>query len=528
MGRGKSREGTSEKLEQVSPEMASLFSALNEGVLIYDRDGRVVQASRKALSAEENLIGMSEAERVKALSPRFPDGTPLRPEQLPSSRALRGETVYREPLLLSVQDGREVFVLASASPIRSGGWVTGAVSVLLNVTELEQEKRKLSAIIDNAPFGILVIDREGRVTMANREAEVLYGRSVPYGEKMEAHLRLDPFYPDGRPYLPQDLPLSLSVFRGEIHQGVEIGVVQPDGEKWTLLVYSSPIFDSKGEIIGAVGSFLDISERKGMEQELHAAKENLEAEVQKRTANLEAEIEKRKKFENALKLSTENVIKQYDRRKYLSRRLVKLLEQDRRDVAATLHDQVGQLLTTLNMDLEAVGEEVKEAALRDKLQSAQEKVREILGYVKDTSRRLRPTTLDTLGLKPSLRALTEEIEEAGGCRVRFFSKGDFSGLDPENALALYRITQEALTNALRHASCHEIFVHLVKRGNVLTLSVEDDGVGFAYDEVLDPKNAGKGSLGIMIMRERASQAGAGFRIESHPGKGTQVMVEMNI
>jgi signal transduction histidine kinase len=97
--------------------------------------------------------------------------------------------------------------------------------------------------------------------------------------------------------------------------------------------------------------------------------------------------------------------------------------------------------------------------------------------------------------------------------------------DPEKELAFYRIAQEALNNAVRHADAENVFVNLVKKGDVLSLSIEDDGVGFDTGKVMKTTKR-KGPLGLLIMHERAELVDGEFAIESKPGKGTQVTVEM--
>ena len=94
-------------------------------------------------------------------------------------------------------------------------------------------------------------------------------------------------------------------------------------------------------------------------------------------------------------------------------------------------------------------------------------------------------------------------------------------------LVIYRIFQEAVTNCIRHAQANNIFVNLVKKGPYVLLTVEDDGIGFEYDEISKQKN-GKGKLGLVIMKERAVQVDGDCRIESQIGKGTQVIVEIPV
>jgi len=118
--------------------------------------------------------------------------------------------------------------------------------------------------------------------------------------------------------------------------------------------------------------------------------------------------------------------------------------------------------------------------------------------------------------------LVDHVKEDSGIEVHLFS-GDFSDrLHPEVELALFRITQEGLMNVVKHAQANKIFLNLTRKDDAVILSIEDDGIGFDYDQALEKHE----SLGILIMRERAAMLGGEMRVESHPGRGTHVMVEI--
>jgi signal transduction histidine kinase len=163
----------------------------------------------------------------------------------------------------------------------------------------------------------------------------------------------------------------------------------------------------------------------------------------------------------------------------------------------------------------------------DRVSRLKEHVNEVMGKVRIISNRLRPAALDRLGLVLSLRSLTEEVAKQSGIHVRFHTQNMPKRLAPEKELALYRIAQEGLTNAIKHAASKEVFITLNCRNGTISLSVEDDGKGFDHKE-LDESILGRERLGISIMRERAAKFGGQLRIESHPGRGTQVIAEIPI
>jgi two-component system NarL family sensor kinase len=192
-----------------------------------------------------------------------------------------------------------------------------------------------------------------------------------------------------------------------------------------------------------------------------------------------------------------------------------------------LHDHAGQILTTLKMGLEDSENKMSHGPALPRLKAAKDKTMELLTFMKDTSAQLRPSALDTLGLAASVRNLIEQFPEAAQQKIVFHT-GDL----PERMghgveIVIYRIIQECLTNALKCAQAENINVNLIQKGSkkVLLLSIEDDGRGFEHSDepstTLEP-----GHLGITIMREMAAMLGGDFRIESQPGNGTVVMVEI--
>jgi signal transduction histidine kinase len=198
-------------------------------------------------------------------------------------------------------------------------------------------------------------------------------------------------------------------------------------------------------------------------------------------------------------------------------------------MAATLHDEVGQILTTINMDLDFVKQLASEHAdtAVDEIEKVQDRIGKSMDYISDLSRDLRSNILDDLGLVPSLKSMFRNIKERSHIACHLFTKDIPKQISDKEAVAVYRIVQEAVRNCLRHAQAKNIFVNLTKRGHFLLLTIEDDGIGFEYDNITVEKGGGD-KLGIMIMNERAVQVGGEFRVESCFGKGTQVIVEIPI
>ncbi|MFF3492861.1 histidine kinase [Streptomyces sp. NPDC002795] len=187
-------------------------------------------------------------------------------------------------------------------------------------------------------------------------------------------------------------------------------------------------------------------------------------------------------------------------------------EAERRRIAQELHDEVGQSMTAVLLVLgRAAGD--ADGVLREELHQAQEITRGSLDEVRRLVRRLRPGVLDDLGLVSALSSLTNDFATHTGLRVvRRFDAG-LPALDREMELVLYRVAQESLTNAARHADAERLEVALEGAGGVVTLSITDDGRG------IDAVCEGAGMRG---MRERALLIGAALDITSTSGGGTRV------
>ena len=190
----------------------------------------------------------------------------------------------------------------------------------------------------------------------------------------------------------------------------------------------------------------------------------------------------------------------------LSALLLRAQEEERRRIARELHDQAGQTLTALKIELDLEGR--REASAR---------VAEVLAQIRDVSELLRPRALDDLGLVPALRALAEDFSRRTQIPVAI-EADDPHGWAPETALTLYRVAQEALTNVARHSGARRAWLRLAREGAACRLVVEDDGRGLS--EELKPH------LGLLGMRERVAAAGGTLRLEPAARGGLRVEADL--
>ena len=215
----------------------------------------------------------------------------------------------------------------------------------------------------------------------------------------------------------------------------------------------------------------------------------------------------------------------------MSRRLVDLLEKERHEIGSSLHDQIGQILTGVSMHLEELKQHGTDdaSALTDRVGQIQALVRKAMKQAKRISHGLRSEVLERFGLVASIRHLINELEEQCDLKVYLFVKDIPKGFQGgKKGLAIFRLVQEGLNNIVKHAGATEVFINLAKRDGTVFLSIEDDGVGFDYNKLHEGDDVGIGPLGITIMRERISQIGGDFHVDSRPGRGTCITAEIPV
>lgn len=218
-----------------------------------------------------------------------------------------------------------------------------------------------------------------------------------------------------------------------------------------------------------------------------------------------------------------------ERFRLVSRGVVRVQEAERGRISRELHDGAGQSLTALKLQLELLRQQAAAAGgpLAERLSDLCGLAEQTLHEVRHISHRLRPQMLDELGLRPTLRWLARSVEARTGLRVVVEEHGLPERLDPELETLAYRVVQEALTNASRHAQGATATVRLRLADGRLHVSVLDDGPGFDAAAVLASSDEDRG-FGVRGMRDRVRLLGGRFALRSAPGAGTAVEVEVPV
>lgn len=265
----------------------------------------------------------------------------------------------------------------------------------------------------------------------------------------------------------------------------------------------------------------EIVERRRAEQALHRLNETLEERVRERTAELVREIEQRRRSGEALRKSEEELKKTLLMAQKLSQHMESTRENERRYIAREIHDELGQALTALKLDLFWLQEQLSAdgGECGEKIEEMIAMVTETVKSVQRISAELRPRLLDDLGMVAAIDWLAKGFMKRTGihCTVTLDNVGNCTGT--ACATALFRIFQEALTNITRHAEATLVNASLeCKRGSAF-LEVMDNGIGISTEQLLSDE-----SFGLLGIRERALMCGGEANISGLPGKGTTIRV----
>lgn len=355
--------------------------------------------------------------------------------------------------------------------------------------KLHLERERLSALVNSITDEIWLADTQGRFTLANPSALREFQIDLEAGIDVEAFTKnLEVLRPDGSPRPIKEAP-SLLALGGKVVTNLEEIVRTPaTGELRYRQVDASPVRDADGHIIGSVSVVRDITERKRVENDL-------------------AESEKRLRF--------------------LTSQLLSVQENERRRISLELHDELGQALTAVQLNLQQMEKELpaEAAATRENIKETRSIVEQASQQIRELSFFLRPSLLDDLGLLPTLRWHLNGFRQRTNLEIQFEVKGMEERLDQDTETALYRIIQETLNNIAKHAQAKKVMIGLHRTGEMIAGYIEDDGKGFDVNQRLSMDSFETG-IGLIGMRERATLLGGSLTIKSGKGFGTRVSFEI--
>jgi PAS domain S-box-containing protein len=386
--------------------------------------------------------------------------------------------------------GNERWVTVSISPIRDGNQrIEGFRGISRDVTESVHSREALrfteecfARAFNASPYAMsLTTFPEGRFVMIN--------------ERMANEIGYDPGEIIGRSF-------------------VEIDYWTNPEERFAL-----------GELLESQGYVRDwetrLRRRDGEIRDRLLSMELIEIDGRRYTLSASNDITARKQSEEDLAQSREQL-------RALSARIESIREEERKRIAREIHDELGQLLTGIKMDLAWMDKNIGRSADAELKQKLVPRINELnrlmentIQSVRDIASKLRPVVLDELGLIAAIKWQVGDFTNRTGIKFDLRLCGEPAGLSPDRATALFRIFQEILTNIARHASAKNVRVELSNTINAMKLMVADDGIGISPEQMKNSK-----SLGLVGMRERALSFNGHIEIEGLPGTGTIIRVSI--
>ncbi len=393
-------------------------------------------------------------------------------------------SVYR----VIARDGRVIWFHCEAKMVRfDDGRPRFIHGVGFDITELKRAEEALKkseemlrGLFEFAPDTVLVADQKGQIIRVNAQVERMFG----YTSEELAGKPIEVLIPD---HFSERHAVYRTGYLNEPHTrpmgaGLELCGKRKDGSEFPVDIMLSPMDTEDGSIVIAV--IRDITRRK----------------------------------------QAEEAITEYaDRLGLLSRRLMEVQELERRSIARELHDEISQALTGLKLTLEMAARQPPDE-VGATIYRAHTLVNELMAHARKMSLDLRPPMLDDLGLLHALLWHMENYTKQTQVEVNFRHSGiEGRRFEPEVETAAYRIVQEALTNAARHAQVNEATVRVWTQQDKLMVQVEDTGIGFDPTQTLIASN----TSGLAGMRERAKLLGGQVLVESRSGAGTRLTAELH-
>ena len=403
---------------------------------------------------------------------------------------IKNESAVYQQIIFPIQDEKHIIGIAGFN-IDITERVRAEEELKRSENALNRQNELFTLLLKNLPVGVFMVEApSGKPIMANEAAMQLLGRGILPDT---SHYNLAEVYNTYKVgstghYPVDEMPIYMGMQGISAHIDDMI-VIRPDGTQTLLEIFGSPVTDNQGNIWASLVSFTDITERKNAEVTLKNSQEQL---------------------------------------KQFAAHLQNVREDERTGLAREIHDDLGQILVALKIDMGLLKNKVVKEFNGKMNPDVMVKFDNLVGLVDNTiktTRRimtgLRPEVLEMLGFIEAAKLYTKDFEERHKIRCVFESSITTLDVAPQQSVALFRILQEALTNVVRHAKATQVTVQLLIENNKLIMEIVDNGIGF-------PKNhkVRNDSYGLIGMNERVFLLEGELIIEGKPGEGTIVRIEM--
>jgi PAS domain S-box-containing protein len=363
-------------------------------------------------------------------------------------------------------------------------------------------RERLALLLESTGEGIFGVDMAGACVFINQAGAALLGYTPEEVMHRNMHELIHHSHADGHHYPAAECPI-FNAFRHGVPCRIDNEVLwRRDGSAFHAEYSSYPILD-EGRVLGAVVTFVDITERKRAEELLRQANDELEARVAERTQALSKALAQLRQ---------------------LSAYLDTVREEERTRIAREIHDELGSLLVALKMDVTWLDRRLDDRPqLKCKCHSMSRLIDTAVDNVGRIITDLRPSILDHQGLWAALEWQAQEFIDSSELQCDWRLEVDPATAEPPppQAMAVFRIFQEMLSNVARHAQASAVRIRIEAAPLQLSIAIHDNGRGAAPAAFESPK-----AYGVMGMRERAGHFGGTVLVDSAPGQGTCVRLVM--
>jgi len=477
------RKRTEEALRESEQRYRTLFNDVPVGLYRTTPEGRIVDVN----PALAQMLGYPD--RASKLVASAADGY-VNPEDRKRWQALmeREGVVPDFEVQWRRRDGTIIWVRESARAVRDGEgrvlYYEGAVEDITERKRAEEELIRLSNAVKMSRDSIVISDLEAKIMDVNEATLEMYGTDD----------RRDLIGKNSFDLIaPEDREKALTRTREVLETGYlkreEYHIITKDGSRVPVEMSVALMKGTDGKPIGFVGVSRDITERKRAEEELREHRTELQR---------------------------------------LSAQLINAQEEERKRLSRELHDELGQVLTAMRFNLAAIEKGLPPGlapTAREKLSETGSWIDLTVERIRELALDLRPSMLDDLGLVPALRWYVKRYCKTVGIEIELEAIDFEERLPAEVETVLYRVMQEALTNIARHAQANRVHVCLQRKECTVAAFVEDDGQGFDVERV-GGREASKRGTGLLGIRERVASLGGSFSLQSRPGQGTRLYIEI--
>lgn len=357
---------------------------------------------------------------------------------------------------------------------------------------LQESEEKYRNIIENSVDGILLVDEEGTIQEWNHGLENIWGftKDRVIGKKVwDIHLKVFSNRSQGKSFYELNQDRVHQLFSGEIpipRKAIKFLIDRPDGTFRTIQFTLFFIHTQEKHLLSSI--IRDVTDQELLTEQIHQGREEL---------------------------------------RQLAQRVVKAQEEERHRISRELHDQAGQDLTALKINLELITKELPAdlSSLHKSLQDAVSLTSITMEQIRNIAMGLRPPALDTVGLNYTLEELCRDFAKRTDINV-FYQGENVTTLTDAESICLYRVLQESFTNIYKHAQAHHVQVFFKQESQMVSLTISDDGLGFLY-KPLEGSSPSSG-IGLLGMKERLITLEGQLSIESKPGQGTKLVASIPV